>query len=100
MQNKLGQGTLYFNGQKTMGVTDDVAIKDAIFVNEEPLLEIPKLDEISFTMNNVYVSTRTLLSLILGRPVSNNWLKMHGRIMDRKVSKKRIRRLRKNDYDW
>lgn len=45
-----------------------------------------------FSMENVEISYRTRLSLLYGFKVTNNWLKMHGGIMERKGGNRKHRR--------
>lgn len=90
MSTKSKLGTLYFNGQKMMDeLTDVVVVEDTASEKEMPSLKTLQSDEISFTVDNAYISQRFLLSLIMGRHISNNWLKMHGGIMERKVCRRK-----------
>ena len=50
----------------------------------------PDSNECSFGMTLPYTNARKMyLSLIYGRPITNNWLKMHGGIMGRTKRRKR-----------
>lgn len=73
-------GALYFDGRK---IADQCVI-------EEERAEISNGVKVTFC--DVIVNRNVVLSLLYGRPVTNNWLKMHGGIMWRKIGGKRRRR--------
>lgn len=81
----LSSGTLNFNGQP-LGSIPEVTLETETETVDEPAIKIPKSPEATFTCK---INRATMLSLIYGRPITNNWLKMHGGVMRRNTRKKR-----------
>ena len=85
-------GTLYLNDEPIMTLDKCEIVEQEVeeFVVEEPkTLNIDWTREATFTFENVQINRNILLSLWLGRKVTNNWLKQHGGVMTRKRGKKR-----------
>lgn len=79
---ELGTGTLYLDGSP-IG-----EIQEASFEREESRVSdlaasFKKLGEVTLTATT-RLRRLTFLSLIHGRKVTNNWLKMHGGVMTRR----------------
>ena len=87
------RGTLYVDGRKLGDIEElDFPIKPAQLSKTEKIgqsLEIPKEITMEFQAR---VTPRLLLTLATGMSISNNWMKMHNGIMERKVQ---IRKARK-----
>ena len=85
----MSAGILYFNDKPMvvreileLHITEDEKEPAAYFHSDS--------NECSFGMTLPYRITRKMcLSLIYGRPITNNWLKMHGGIMSRKVARRK-----------
>ena len=84
-------GTLYLNDEPVMKL--DAC--DLVY-EEKPSQEVankfinflePK--EVEITLENVKVNRNTLLSLLHGRKVTNNWLKIHNGVMTRKKGRRK-----------
>lgn len=88
----MNAGMLYFNG-KQMGVGEipELDIMPNTEDEKEPTLCFrPDSNECTFTMELPYRNAKRMyLSLIYGRPITNNWLKMHGGVMIRKVARRK-----------
>ena len=86
----LGKGTLYFgDGEKPCKIESVQVVEEttgdgnktfrsALYNNDTATLEI-----------NTKLNRNVYLSLIFGRKVTNNYLKMHGGIMSRKTTRKK-----------
>ena len=77
---ELTSGTLYFDGVEIPVIPGSMIVEEVELVNPiEPIIpQIP--EEITLTATMDY---HTWLSLLLGKRVTNNWLKMHGGVMKR-----------------
>lgn len=81
-------GVLYIN---------DKPFAEAVATHLQDFLEdtgdLPVIDdcakERSITLNIVSVNKLALYSLIYGKTISNNWLKMHGGVMIRRGGKRK-----------
>ena len=88
----MSAGILYFN-DKPMVVRE--ILESHITPNtedeKEPMLCFrPDSNECTFTMELPYRNTKRMcLSSIYGRMIANNWLKMHGWVMTRKVARRK-----------
>ena len=82
-------GTLYLNDEPIMNIDKcDLVCEEPIYANELPkAMKFSEPKEV--TIENVKINRNTLLSILLGRKVTNNWLKMHGGIMTRKKGRKK-----------
>ena len=81
-------GTLYLNNEPIMTLDKCEIVEQELqdFSVEEPKeINVNFEKEITFTVKNSQFNRNTLLSLVHGRKVTNNWLKMHGGIMTRKT---------------
>lgn len=91
------RGTLYVDGRKLGDIEElDFPIKPAQLSKTEKIgqsLEIPKEITMEFQAR---VTPRLLLILATGMSISNNWMKMHGGIMERKVQIAKARKRRMN----
>lgn len=89
-------GEVYIDGSLVCTMAGIPEITDVMvtpLVEEcERLGSIGESDPISITMKSVRIDTRQLLSLVFGRKITNNWLKMHGGIMVRNGGKKKWRK--------
>lgn len=85
-------GTIYFNG-KPMAVREipELDIAPNTEDEKEPIAYFhPDSNECSFDMTLPYRDARKMcLSLIYGKQITNNWLKMHGGVMIRKVARRK-----------
>lgn len=83
--------------------------KGILYLNDKPIMEFDKFDiceppitdevpetmkffqpqEITIEIETARIDKKDLLSLLLGRKVTNNWLKMHGGVMTRKKGRKK-----------
>lgn len=90
----LGPGTLIFvdiaNGQDFSAMNGDVIIPvlPPGYADEEEIVKKLNSCEATFTLDTIDINRLTWLSLIHGRKVTNNWLKMHGGVMIREAWKK------------
>lgn len=84
-------GTLYLNDEQIMKLDKcDLVCEEPIYANELPkAMKFSELQEATIEMKNVKINRNTLLSLLFGRKITNNWLKMHGRVMTRKKGRKK-----------
>ena len=85
-------GTIYFNGKPmTVEEIPELDITLNIEDEKEPMPYFrPVSNECTFTMQLPYRNTKRMcLSLIYGRPITNNWLKMHGGVMIRKIARRK-----------
>lgn len=76
---------LNFNGQP-LGSIPELALETETETLDEPAIRMPESYEATITFN---MNRATMLSLIYGRSITNNWLKMHGGVMQRNTRKKR-----------
>lgn len=88
------KGTLYTgDGRKLMDVYDadfTVTSESAAEISEAfAKLRIPP-DEIEITISS-HISPWVMIGLITGKRPTNNWMKMHGGIMERKVQLRKAR---------
>lgn len=87
-------GALYVDGRKLGDIEElDFPIKPAQLSKTEKIgqsVEIPKEITMEFQAR---VTTRLLLTLVTGLPITNNWLKLHGGIMERKVQIEKARKM-------
>ena len=81
-------GKLYINGAE-VGEVPELLVVDTPM---ECDYRIRNTLEWSLQLKAVKVDRLALLSLLYGRKITNNWLKMHGGIMVRNGGKKRGRR--------
>lgn len=81
--------TLYLNNESIMKLDKcDLVCEEPIYADELPkVMKFSESKEV--TIENVKINRNTLLSLLYGRKVTNNWLKMHGGVMSRKKGRKR-----------
>ena len=82
-------GTLYLNNEPIMQLNKcdlvcEQQASDEFTVTEPKPINIDWGKEITFTVQNVQINRNKLLSLIHGRKITNNWLKMHGGVMTRR----------------
>lgn len=83
-------GTLYFNDEPVM------KLDKCDLVYEEQEKEVStnfvtqlKPEKMEITLENVKINRNALLSLLHGRKVTNNWLKIHNGVMTRKKGRKK-----------
>lgn len=81
-------GKLYINGAEVGEVPELLVVNTPI----ECDYKIGNTLERSLQLKEVKFDRLALLSLLCGRKITNNWLKMHGGIMVRNGGKKRGRR--------
>ena len=99
---KIQGGSLYIMGED--GSQRKIAtISEAIIQTEKLLMEAQEetgrevrsimgiQGSFEMTLENVKISYRTRLSLLYGFKVTNNWLKMHGGIMERNGGRRKRR---------
>lgn len=85
-------GVIYFDGKPMMvGAIPELHISSIKESEKEPMPYFhPDSNECTFTMQLPYRNAKRMcLSLIYGRPFTNNWLKMHGGVMFRKVARRK-----------
>lgn len=74
-------GTLYFDGERVSEIQEcDIEFEELEDVN--PIVKI--IRESAEATFECKIHRSTFLSLVHGRKVTNNWLKMHGGIMTRR----------------
>ena len=84
-------GTLYLNDEPIMNIDKCEIVEQELeefTVTEPKILNIDWTKECTITVENAQFNRSILLSLLLGRKVTNNWLKMHGGVMSRKHIRK------------
>ena len=88
-------GTLYLDGRKIGDIEElDFPIKPEQLSKTEKIgqsVEIPKEITMEFQAR---VTPQLLLTLLTGLPITNNWLKLHGGIMERKVQIEKARKMK------
>lgn len=87
-------GALYVDGRKIGDIEElDFPIKPEQLSKTEKIGQIVKIPK-EITMEfQTRVTPRLLLTLATGMSISNNWLKMHGGIMERKVQIEKARKM-------
>lgn len=82
-------GTLYLNNEPIMKLDKcDLVCEEPIYADELPkVMKFSESKEV--TIENVKINRNTLLSLLYGRKITNNWLKIHGGVMTRKKGRKK-----------
>ena len=88
----MNTGILYFNGKPmTVEEIPELDITPNTEDEKEPTPYVrPDSNECTFTIPLHYTNAKRMcLSLIYGRPITNNWLKMHGGVMIRKVARRK-----------
>lgn len=88
------KGTLYAgDGRKIMDVRDvdfTVTSESTAEISEAFAKPCIPSDEIEITVSS-YISPWVMIGLITGKRPTNNWMKMHGGIMERKVQIRKAR---------
>ena len=88
----MNTGIIYFN-DKPMGVgkIPKLDITPNTEDEKEPVAYFhPDSNECTLTMTLPSTNAKRMcLSLIYGRPITNNWLKMHGGVMIRKIARRK-----------
>ena len=88
----MDDGVIYFNGKPIMvGEIPELDITLNTEDEKEPAAYFhPDSNECSFGMTLTYRNAKKMcLSLIYGRMITNNWLKMHGGVMTRKIARRK-----------
>ena len=88
----MNAGMLYFNGKPMVaGEIPELDIMPNTEDKKEPVAYFhPDSNECTFTMQLPYTNAKRMcLSLIYGRPITNNWLKMHGGVMISKIARRK-----------
>ena len=84
---ELGSGKIYFNNEP-ISIVDECVLEYEEYDSHEVYKNIEKLSKpVEIEIKNVKVNSNILLSLLHGRNVTNNWLKMHGGIMSKRIRK-------------
>lgn len=83
-------GTLYFNDEPVMKLDkcDLVCEEQEKEVSTNFVTQL-KPEKMEITLENVKINRNALLSLLHGRKVTNNWLKIHNGVMTRKKGRKK-----------
>ena len=85
---ELLSGTLYLNNEPIMELDKcDLVCEEPIDADEIPEIIKFSEQEVSLEMKNPIINRNALLSLLFGRKITNNWLKMHGGVMTRRRKK-------------
>ena len=88
----MNTGIIYFN-DKPMGVgkIPELHITPNTEDEKEPVAYFhPDSNECTLTVTLPSTNIKRMyLSLIYGRPITNNWLKMHGGVMIRKIARRK-----------
>ena len=85
----LGPGTLYI-GSEPLGIIGELDVTESIY--DKPEAPVIKMSEEVTIKGGCSINQRTLLSILYGSRLSNNWLKMLGGVMIRKRAYKKIKR--------
>ena len=86
----LGRGTLYFGDVNDPECKLPVAECKAIEADEEITEPVAYyMDNEGSFLAEIKLDRSTRLSLLYGKKITNNWLKMHGGIMTRKYSRRK-----------
>ena len=93
---KTGPGRLYFvdseTGEKSeLAEVQDVEVTSYLEDGLETLTKAFVKMETTAATFTAAINRMTLLSLFIGRRVTNNWLKMHGGVMTRRYKKGKIK---------
>ena len=84
---EFGSGTLCFSTGEMIGEIQKADLTMNEFAeDDETCVIIPPFKEATMTFK-MQLRRNTVLSLIHGRKVTNNWLKMHGGVMSRRMLK-------------
>lgn len=84
-------GTLYVDGKKLCDIRE-LDFAEPLQSSEIKTVQIPKETTVEFE-TYLYLSPWLLLSLMTGMQITNNWMKMHGGIMERKVQIAKARKM-------
>lgn len=77
--------TLYLNNEPIMELDRELVCATTIDTTNMPKILNSESMEGGF---EVSIDRNSMLSLLLGRPVTNNWLKNHGGVMTKKKGRK------------
>lgn len=85
----MSTGILYFN-DKPMAVREILELHITEDEKEPIAYFHPDSNEYTFTIQLPYTNAKRMcFSLIYGKPITNNWLKMHGGVMIRKIARRK-----------
>ena len=73
-------GTLYFDGIAVPAEIGEFTVDEVEPM--EPVVRLLPYEEVTLS-GNMKVDPYVLLKILLGRRITNNWLKMHGGVMRR-----------------
>lgn len=93
MVNENSRGAIYVDGKKIMEVAE-VTVTVADIDPAEKLKKSLALAEPVEITGSLHISPWDMIELVTGNRPTNNWMKMHGGIMERKVQLRKARRLR------
>lgn len=83
---EIKSATLYLNNEPIMELDRELVCATTIDTTNMPkILSSESTMECSF---ETLIDRNSMLSLLLGRPVTNNWLKNHGGVMTKKKGRK------------
>lgn len=86
-------GTLYFGNPETDEILGEINdVKEVKMEAEEPSVDVKKFHLGGEATITVEIDRNSILSIIYGEKITNNWLKMHGGVMSRKGARRRKHR--------
>lgn len=90
---KIAGGAIYVDGKKIMEVAEVTVTVADIDPIEKPTKSLTFAEPVEIT-GAFHISPWDMIELVTGNQPTNNWMKMHGGIMERKVQLRKARRLR------
>lgn len=93
MVNENSRGAIYVDGKKIMEVAEVTVTVADIDPAEKPKKSLTLAEPVEIT-GSFHISPLDMIELVTGKRPTNNWMKMHGGIMERKVQLQKARRLR------
>lgn len=92
VKERVVKGSLYFGGKKIADKCEGI-LETECSVNDPRKIAINFPKKLRVTIGEFCISRNDRLSLIHGTKITNNWLKLHGGIMERQVAgRKRIKK--------
>lgn len=85
-------GVLFIDGKPLSSVDDISSFEVNVMQTGESSAVLNITMEGSFTLSKCWMDPRMVLSVVAGKRITNNWLKMHGGVMVRAKAYKRAER--------
>jgi hypothetical protein len=92
MIKELGAGVLYMNGKKIADIESAEITVEKKPKNTSKQFTFKR--EMEVIMCGCHITPWDMIALVTGKRPSNNWMRMHGGIMERKVQIRKARKQR------